>query len=161
MPNWEVRLSSSRGVAYYYNMDTKESVWDPPADLTQEQLKALPGAHNLNRPAQVRASHLLVKHKESRRPSSWKEPHITRSKEQAIEILKGYRREINGSAQKFAELASLHSDCSSYSKGGDLGSFKQGQMQKPFEDATYALEVNEISDIVSTDSGVHIILRTA
>ena len=34
-------------------------------------------------------------------------------------------------------------------------------MQKPFEDATYALGVNEISDIVSTDSGVHIILRTA
>ncbi len=34
-------------------------------------------------------------------------------------------------------------------------------MQKPFEDATYALEVNEISDIVTTDSGVHIILRTA
>lgn len=71
--NWEVRLSSSRGVAYYYNMDTKESVWDPPADLTPEQIKALPGAHYLNRPSQVRASHLLIKHKDSRRPSSWKE----------------------------------------------------------------------------------------
>lgn len=34
-------------------------------------------------------------------------------------------------------------------------------MQKPFEDATYALNVGQISDIVDTDSGVHLILRTA
>lgn len=73
----------------------------------------------------------------------------------------------------------MHSDCSSAKNGGDLGSFGrvstssgrcscawvlillQGQMQKPFEDATYALKVGEMSDIISTDSGVHIILRTA
>lgn len=41
------------------------------------------------------------------------------------------------------------------------GPFGRGQMQKPFEEATYALEVGEISDIVDTDSGVHIIMRTA
>lgn len=34
-------------------------------------------------------------------------------------------------------------------------------MQKPFEDATYALKVGEISDVISTESGVHLILRTA
>ena len=34
-------------------------------------------------------------------------------------------------------------------------------MQKPFEDATYALKVGEISDMIDTESGVHIILRTA
>ena len=39
--------------------------------------------------SQVQASHLLVKHNESRRPSSWKEDKITRSKEEALEIIKG------------------------------------------------------------------------
>ena len=37
---------------------------------------------------------------------------------------------------------------------------RRGQMQKPFEDATFALQVGEMSPLISTDSGVHIILRT-
>lgn len=76
----------------------------------------------------------------------------------------GYRNQITSSGdgikQTFASLASQFSDCSSAKKGGDLGPFKKGQMQKPFEDATFALEVGELSDPVWTDSGVHIILRT-
>ena len=40
------------------------------------------------------------------------------------------------------------------------GWFTRGKMQKPFEDATFALNVGELSEIVDTDSGVHIILRT-
>ena len=75
--------------------------------------------------------------------------------------MKGYEAEIGGSASKFGELAQKHSDCSSHAKNGDLGYFGRGQMQRPFEEATYALKVDEISDIISTDSGVHLILRTA
>jgi len=165
---WEVRLSNSRKVPYFYNIHNGQSSWEPPAELTQEQVQSLPGAKEYlitegpdGRPAQVRASHLLVKHRGSRRPSSWKEANITRSKEEAIAMLQQYSGEINGSPAKFAELARQHSDCSSHTNNGDLGFFKPGQMQKPFEDATYALNVGQISDVISTDSGVHLILRTA
>lgn len=61
----------------------------------------------------------------------------------------------------FSELASQFSDCSSAKRGGDLGPFGRGQMQKPFEDATFAMRVGDLSEPIFTDSGVHIILRTA
>ena len=68
--------------------------------------------------------------------------------------------QIGGDPEKFGELASRHSDCSSHSNRGDLGWFQRGMMQKPFEEATYSLEVGQMSDVIETDSGVHIILRT-
>lgn len=85
---------------------------------------------------------------------------ITRSQDEAVDILKGYQAQINGSADKFTELAGQHSDCSSHSNGGDLGWFGRGAMQKPFEDAAFGLEVGQMSDIISTESGVHVVLRT-
>jgi NIMA-interacting peptidyl-prolyl cis-trans isomerase 1 len=109
----------------------------------------------------VQASHILVKHADSRRPSSWREASITRSKEEAMRILQGYRDQIVTGKARFEDIARTQSDCSSAERGGDLGPFRRGQMQKPFEDATYALQVGELSGIVDTDSGVHIILRTA
>ena len=72
----------------------------------------------------------------------------------------GYREKIENGEAKFEDLASEFSDCSSAKRGGDLGPFGRGQMQKPFEDATYALKVDELSEPVFTDSGVHIIKRT-
>lgn len=86
---------------------------------------------------------------------------ITRSKEEAIELLRQYEVQIDGNPEKFGELASKYSDCSSHTNNGDLGSFQRGAMQKPFEDTAYALEVGQMSGIVETDSGVHLILRTA
>lgn len=76
-------------------------------------------------------------------------------------MLRKYEAEIGGDPQKFGELAQKYSDCSSHSNRGDLGAFQRGMMQKPFEDATYALNIGQISNIVDTDSGVHLILRTA
>ena len=101
-----------------------------------------------------------MKHRESRRPSSWREENITRSKDEALDILKGYLDRINNKEASFEELASQFSDCSSAKKGGDLGMFGPGQMQKPFEEASFALQVGQMSGPVFTDSGVHIILRT-
>ncbi|KAJ7754997.1 rotamase-domain-containing protein [Mycena maculata] len=161
MSQWEVRISSSRGAPYFFNTETKQSSWTRPSELSEDQANALLTASQASKkPSQVRASHLLVKHSGSRRPSSWKETNITRSKEEAIEILRGYQAQIGDSAHKFGELASLHSDCSSHDQGGDLGWFGPGQMQKPFEEAAYGLEVGKISEPISTDSGVHLVMRT-
>ena len=107
----------------------------------------------------IRAAHLLVKHNGSRRPSSWKEQNITRSKEEAIDILKGYEEQIKSGDKTLGELATSESDCSSARKRGDLGMFGKGQMQKEFEDAAFALKPGEISGIVETASGVHLIER--
>eukprot|EP00092_Neocalanus_flemingeri_P024408 GFUD01026464.1.p1 GENE.GFUD01026464.1~~GFUD01026464.1.p1 ORF type:complete len:154 (+),score=48.28 GFUD01026464.1:58-519(+) len=145
---WEERTSRSTGQVYFLNQFTKQSQWDRPTEPASAA------------PTQVRASHLLVKHKDSRRPASWREDPITRSKEEALEILAGYRNRIVNKEATFEELAGQFSDCSSAKKGGDLGMFGPGQMQKPFEEATFALQVGEMSEAVDTDSGVHIILRT-
>lgn len=107
----------------------------------------------------VRCRHLLVKHTESRRPASWKSPQITRSKQEALQILSGYRERIVSGQVSFDELARTESDCGSARAGGDLGVFGRGAMQKPFEDVAFALDVGEVSGIVETDSGVHIIQR--
>ncbi|XP_061184597.1 putative peptidyl-prolyl cis-trans isomerase dodo [Saccostrea echinata] len=145
---WERKMSRSAGKEYYLNIYTKESQWDRPTAPAEKS-------------PMVQCSHLLVKHRDSRRPSSWREENITRTKEEALKILKGYRDQIVSGQATFDELASQFSDCSSAKRGGDLGPFGRGQMQKPFEDATYSMKVGELSQPIETDSGVHIILRTA
>ncbi|KAL6993449.1 Peptidyl-prolyl cis-trans isomerase NIMA-interacting protein 1 [Sarracenia purpurea var. burkii] len=112
----------------------------------------------------VRASHILIKHEGSRRKASWKDPEgrviLNTTREAAVSQLKALREDIASGKAKFEDVAARYSDCSSAKRGGDLGSFGRGQMQKPFEEAAYALQVGEMSDIVDTDSGVHIIKRT-
>ena len=61
----------------------------------------------------------------------------------------------------FIEIARKESDCSSAERGGDLDFFGRGQMQKAFEDQSFALSVGEMSDLVDTDSGIHVLLRIA
>uniref|UniRef100_A0A182K362 Peptidyl-prolyl cis-trans isomerase n=1 Tax=Anopheles christyi TaxID=43041 RepID=A0A182K362_9DIPT len=148
---WEKRTSRSTGMTYYLNVYTKESQWDLPTAPAEPA--------NTNEPHEVQCAHLLVKHNKSRRPSSWREENITRNKEEAMEILESYRKKIQSNEATLQELAQRYSDCSSAKRGGDLGMFKRGMMQKPFEDAAFALKVGDMSDIVDTDSGVHLILR--
>ena len=61
----------------------------------------------------------------------------------------------------YSKISKTTSDCSSARNGGDLGPFKRGEMQKPFEDASFGLNVGEMSAIISTDSGYHLIYRIA
>lgn len=63
--------------------------------------------------------------------------------------------------EDFAKMAVFHSKCPSGKQGGSLGIFSRGQMVKPFEDATYGLQVGSISEPVQTQFGYHLIYRTA
>ena len=114
-------------------------------------------------PEEVRATHLLLKHTGSRNPVSRRtNARISMSKEEALAELTKLRAEIMATSdpqRAFKTLAHERSDCGSFSRDGDLGAFGRGQMQRPFEEATFALDIGQISDVVDTDSGLHIILR--
>lgn len=74
-------------------------------------------------------------------------------KETAEEVIQKYN-----DGQDFADLAAEYSTDSSAADGGNLGYAGAGQMVEPFEDAMYALEVNEISEPVESQFGWHVIL---
>lgn len=84
---------------------------------------------------------------------------ITRSKAEAQKIIEGYQERIQSGETTLQQLAVQESDCSSARKGGDLGYFGQGDMQKEFEEAAFALQPGGISGIVDTASGLHLIQR--
>ena len=155
---WSMKESKSQpGKFYFFNSASGETSWEPPTNTTSSV-------------GRVRASHILRKHRGSRRPASWRCDNITQSKEDSIsqitEFIHLLEEERNSHGPQamidlFARIAKKESDCGSAQKGGDLDFFERGQMQKPFEDATFALEVGSLSGLVDTDSGIHVILRTA
>jgi len=106
------------------------------------------------------ASHLLLKTTASRNPVSRRtnQP-ITQTPEEAAAEMQVILQTLTPA--NFAEKAQARSDCGSFSAGGDLGTFGSGDMMKPFEDATRATAVGSISPPVTTDSGLHVILRVA
>ncbi|XP_066344583.1 peptidyl-prolyl cis-trans isomerase Pin1-like [Miscanthus floridulus] len=112
----------------------------------------------------VRASHILIKHEDSRRKASWRDPEgvaiSATTRDDAADLARALRDQIVSGDRKFEDIAAENSDCSSAKRGGDLGSFGRGKMQKAFEKAAFALKAGEISGVVDTESGVHIIKRT-
>ena len=82
---WIAKESRSTGKTYYYNTVTQESQWEMPTEPASSD----------SEPSKVRASHLLVKHNQSRRPASWRSETITRSKEEALGILEGIQLDKN------------------------------------------------------------------
>jgi len=115
---------------------------------------------------QVRVLHILKKHKKSRRPSSWRSTSITISRSEAVAELEEVRSILQESEDDpkelratFEELAREQSDCSSARKGGDLGYFGRKQMKPAFEKVSFGLRVGQLSGILDTSSGVHVILR--
>jgi peptidyl-prolyl cis-trans isomerase D len=98
---------------------------------------------------QRRASHILITV-----PKSAAAADKTAARDKAAKLLEQVRK----NPADFAKLAKASSqDPGSAEKGGDLGFFTRGNMVKPFEDAAFALKKDEISDLVESDFGYHII----
>ncbi len=75
-----MRHSNSKNLPYYFNFAEKSSRWEPPAGTDTEKLKTYMARYHSgsvpsegSQPGKIRAAHLLVKHRESRRPMSWRE----------------------------------------------------------------------------------------
>lgn len=98
-------------------------------------------------PKEVKARHILFKLKEGAPEAEEKEV-----KEKATKVLEEARK-----GKDFAILAKKYSEGPTKSEGGDLGYFTAGRMVKPFEDTAFKMKKGEISDLVRTRFGYHII----
>jgi foldase protein PrsA len=121
---------------------TIRKILEPKTDVTDEEMKQFydTNKESLGTPAQIQASHILVA-----------------TKEEADAILAELKK-----GGDFAAIAKEKSiDPGSKDKGGDLGFFAKGKMVPEFEEAAFALKINEISGVVQSEHGFHIIKKTA
>ncbi len=98
-------------------------------------------------PEQIQASHILIKVDAGAEESV---------KADALKKIEEIQKELKEGGD-FAALAKEHSECPSSANGGDLGYFGRGQMVPSFEEAAFSLNPGEISDIVKTQFGYHLI----
>ncbi len=98
-------------------------------------------------PEQVKASHILIKLNKDADKAAEK---------LALTSIEDIRKKALA-GEDFAKLAEEYSQGPSSSRGGDLGFFSKKQMVKPFADAAFALKIGEISEVVKTSFGYHII----
>jgi peptidyl-prolyl cis-trans isomerase C len=150
----EIKQQVERGMVYQKIVDSQ---WMGKVDVTEEEAKR----YYEENPAlfvtkeQVRASHILINPEELKDAGSDPNQQKEKAKAKAEELLK----QIKDGAD-FAALAKANSHCPSSAKGGDLGFFDRGRMVAPFEKAAFALEPGQVSDIVETRFGYHIIKVT-
>ena len=115
--------------------------------VSDEEIKAWYDGHKdrYQQPEERRASHILIASEKIGKD---------KARAKASEVL----QEIQKNPATFADLAKKHSDDpGSAAQGGDLGFFGRGMMVKPFEDQAYSLNEGQISDVVESDFGFHII----
>jgi peptidyl-prolyl cis-trans isomerase C len=119
------------------------------AKATPEQVETFyrENPQHFKTPERVRASHILIAADPDDPPAE---------KAQKRERLARLQKEIQAGAD-FAEVARKNSDCPSKAQGGDLGYFERGNMVKPFEDVAFQLKAGEVSGIVETQFGYHLI----
>ena len=133
-----------------------EAELDQQIEVTQEDARKYydKNLQQYQKPEQVRASHILIKTDVSD-PNT--DPNETKAKARAKaeELLKQIKQGAD-----FAVLAKANSGGPSAKRGGDLGLFARGRMVPPFEKTAFELEVGQVSDIVQTRFGYHIIKVT-
>ncbi len=120
--------------------------------VSEKEVKGYYDSHpdSFKKPEQVRASHILMK-LDPKADASQKAAARKKLEELRQRLLKG---------EDFVALAREFSEGPSSVKGGDLGYFGRGQMVKPFEDAAFALNIGDLSDVVETRFGYHLIKVT-
>lgn len=126
----------------------------PKMQTTDEEAKKFydENASKFQGSEQRHASHILIGAGASASPEAKAE-----AKKKAEQVLV----EVKKNPAKFAELAKKYSqDPGSAEKGGDLGTFGRGSMVKPFEDAAFSMKPGEVSGLVQSDFGYHIIKLT-
>ncbi len=107
-------------------------------------------AQEFSLPERIRVRHILVEVQANALPAE---------RSNAWQKIEGLRRRVM-EGEDFAQVAAQESSCPSRAKGGDLDFFARGQMAPAFETAAFALERNEISAIVATEFGLHLIQLT-
>jgi len=129
-----------------------ESVIVPKVKVTEEDARAFytQNPDKFSRSESVKASHILIGVDAKASPEE---------KKKAGEKADKLRKELAGGAD-FATLAKGNSTCPSSQQGGDLGFFGKGQMVPAFEKSAFALKPGEISGVVETQFGYHIIKLT-
>ncbi|UCG38478.1 MAG: peptidylprolyl isomerase [bacterium] len=125
----------------------------PSAEVPEETIREAYDSNpqNFVRPEEVQASHILIK-------SSSSDPQ--EKKDEALDRAREIASRARQKDADFAELAKKYSEGPSAPQGGDLGYFSQGRMVKPFEDAAFSMQVDEVSEPVLTEFGYHIIKVT-
>lgn len=124
-------------------------------DVSNEDVRKYYGDHpdEFGIPEERKAAHILVSV-----PANASKSQQEAAREKSEQLL----QELRKTPAKFAVLAKQHSqDLGSAVNGGDLDYFGRGMMVKPFEDAAFALKIGEISELVKTDFGYHIIKLVA
>ena len=131
------------------NMLIGQSIAKEDITVTEDELTTFyqENPESFQAPEQVQAAHILFKFEENA-PQSLKD-------QKRLEMAGILGRIEKGS--DFGEMARAHSDCPSKEQGGDLGLFERGKMVKPFEDAAFNLNAGELSDIVESPFGYHLI----
>ncbi|NDF80672.1 MAG: peptidylprolyl isomerase [Methylophilaceae bacterium] len=126
----------------------------PTINVTEDEIKTFykTNSDKYQNQQQREASHILIAASKNAAPAE-----KAKAKAKAEELLSQIRK----NPKQFEELATKYSqDPESAKKGGELGAFGRGMMVKPFDDAVFSMKVNEISNIVESDFGYHIIKLT-